>query len=375
MSFNRTLPKVAPSFQFPHSSSTVTVRVIDSTTKLEINPDIFWRPKVDALGPIQAPVFCFLISHGDQHILFDLGVRRDWENYAPSTVQLIKATTTVQTQKNISEILDSNASGLGIKRTDISAIIWPHHHFDHIGDLSTFPPFTTLVVGPGFKANYQPACPTNPTSLILDSDTAGRLVHEIDFQKDNPGLRIGRFPAMDYFGDGSFYLLAAPGHAVGHICALARVTSSPDSFIFMGADACHHAGLLRPSNYLTLPCGIVPPKNSQHQSTGVEGSPNTAPLEMPGKALRDSNQNRPFFTPSERAFPSQVEARETLRKIMELDAQDNVFVLLAHDTSLDGQIAMFPESIDGWMAKGVKKRTRWLFGNDFRSGNPRTGET
>ncbi|KAI4139945.1 MAG: hypothetical protein LQ341_004021, partial [Variospora aurantia] len=112
-------PQTAPSFQFPLSSSTVTVRVIDryilvfyliqsattqfatkantkyaSTTRLQINPDIFWRPKIDGLDPFQAPVFCFLISHGDEHILFDLGVRRDWENYAPTTVKLIKATTT-----------------------------------------------------------------------------------------------------------------------------------------------------------------------------------------------------------------------------------------------------------------------------------------
>ncbi|KAL8919221.1 MAG: hypothetical protein Q9208_006882 [Pyrenodesmia sp. 3 TL-2023] len=345
-------PQAAPSFQFPPSSATVTVRVIDSTTRLQINPDIFWRPKIEGLNLFEAPVFCFLISHGDEHILFDLGVRRDWENYAPSTVKLIKATTTVQTQKNISEILDSSTSGLGIKSTDISAVIWSHHHFDHVGDPSTFPPSTALVVGPGFTDNYQPAYPTNPSSAILDSDTAGRFIHEIEFRK---GLQIGRFRAIDYFNDGSFYLLDAPGHAIGHLCGLARVTSSPDSFVFMGADACHHAGLLRPSEYLPLPRGITPPSSSPVN----DDTPNIA---LPGQ-----NNYKPFFMPSKTAFPAQSDAKETLRKISELDAQDNVFVVLAHDTSLEGQMDLYPASINGWMEEGVKARTRWLFCNHLSS--------
>ncbi|KAL8720219.1 MAG: hypothetical protein Q9225_002881 [Loekoesia sp. 1 TL-2023] len=339
-------PKAAPSLQIPPFSSTVTVRVIDSTTKLQINPEIFWHPRISDLKPFQAPIFCFLISNGDRHIVFDLGVRRDWEYYAPNTVQLIKATTTVKTEKNVSEILDSDVSGLGIKSTDISAVVWSHHHFDHIGDPSTFPPSTTLVVGPGFKAQHQHAYPTDPSSAILDSDTAGRPVHEINFQRDNPSLHIGRFPAIDYFGDGSFYLLDAPGHAVGHLCGLARVTSSPDSFVFMGADACHHVGLLRPSEYLPLPRSI--------------GAPQKTPTR-----IRQSREIKPFFSPSEKAFPAQAEARETIRKIMELDAQENMFVILAHDTSLEGQIDLFPNPINAWMEKGVKERTRWLFCNDL----------
>lgn len=39
------------------------------------------------------------------------------------------------------------------------------------------------------------------------------------------------------FGDGSFYLLEAPGHATGHMCGLARTTADPPLFVFMGADA------------------------------------------------------------------------------------------------------------------------------------------
>lgn len=264
----------------------------------------------------------------------------------------------MHTEKNVSEILDSDASGLGIRSADISAIIWSHSHFDHIGDPSTFPQSTTLVVGPGVKAHCEHAYPCDPSSALLDSDGRGRPIYELDFQKDekDAALRVGRFPAIDYFRDGSFYLLNAPGHAVGHICALARVTSSPDSFIFMGADACHHAGLLRPNEFMPLPPSIRPPQF--HRAPLPEGGGADTPEGLPAR-------NEPFLPPSERAFPAQAQAKETLRKIVELDAQKNVFVVLAHDTSLEGQIDLYPTSANKWMEKGWKRRTRWLFCNEL----------
>ena len=91
------------------------------------------------------PVYCFLISHGDRHVLFDLGVRRNWDRYAPETVDLIRRTTQRHTAKNVSAILDEHAAaaagdeGAAVRSADIEAVIWSHRHFDHIGDPSTFP--------------------------------------------------------------------------------------------------------------------------------------------------------------------------------------------------------------------------------------------
>lgn len=75
--------------------------------------------------------------------------------------------------------------------------------------------------------------------------------------------------------------------------------------------------------------------------------------------------SEPFFMPGGQAFPAQIEAQETLRRIMELDAMDNVFVVLTHDASLKGEMAFFPETVNDWMEKGVKERTKWLFCKDF----------
>lgn len=107
--------------------------------------------------------------------------------------------------------------------------------------MKTFPPSVNLIVGAGFKEKLLPAYPINKDSHLLESDWEGRELVELEF---NTGLKLGRFKAIDYFGDGSFYLLDAPGHAVGHTCGFARVSKGSngeeDSFVFMGGDACHH---------------------------------------------------------------------------------------------------------------------------------------
>lgn len=45
-----------------------------------------------------------------------------------------------------------------------------HWHWDHIGDPSSFPPKTSLVVGPGFKKTMLPGYPANEASPIRESD-------------------------------------------------------------------------------------------------------------------------------------------------------------------------------------------------------------
>jgi hypothetical protein len=45
-----------------------------------------------------------------------------------------------------------------------------HYHFDHIGNMSTFPASTKIVVGPGFKDNLLPGYPADPKSVLLESD-------------------------------------------------------------------------------------------------------------------------------------------------------------------------------------------------------------
>lgn len=157
---------------------------------------------------------------------------------------------TIEVEKDVSTTLKNN----NVDLSSIDAIVWSHAHWDHTGDVSTFPASTKLVVGPSFQDIYLPGYPTNPDGVVLDSAFANRDLIHIDF--DSSDLKIGRFRAVDYWGDGSFYLLDSPGHTVGHMCALARTT--PDTFVLLGGDVCHYSGEIRPSDYMPLPAEISP---------------------------------------------------------------------------------------------------------------------
>lgn len=87
------------------------------------------------------------------------------------------------------------------------------------------------------------------------------------------GIRDWVILSPDFFSDGRFYLLAAPGHTHDHICGFAR--TSKDEFFFLGGDIAHHACEFRLTTYLPLPAEINPSPfdlPSPHQSVLVLSS-------------------------------------------------------------------------------------------------------
>ncbi|KFY20562.1 hypothetical protein V493_07652, partial [Pseudogymnoascus sp. VKM F-4281 (FW-2241)] len=193
----------------PPSPSTVTVSIIDTTISVPFPVSLVLRPIIGDVTQLTANTYCFLISHtaSNKTILFDLGARKDFSTNAPTLVKRLHHFGINPTiEKDVPEILEEG----GVDLKDINAVIWSHHHWDHTGDVSKFPLATELVVGPGTSKMW-PGYPANPESLLLESDYKDRPTREITFDKSPTGLKIGRFPAFDYFGDGSFYLLDAPG--------------------------------------------------------------------------------------------------------------------------------------------------------------------
>lgn len=327
--------------------------------------------------------FAFLIEHNGQKLLFDLGVRKDWEVSSPPTLAdpMKLGGWKVEVEKNVSEVLQDNGTSL----SSIDAIIWryvynrifqasyadrvaSHHHIAHTGDPSTFPPKTSLVVGPGFRRLFTPSYPEDETSPVLESAYAGREVREISFRG---GFKLGRFPALDYFGDGSFYLLASPGHEFGHMCGLARTTSSfamhpqhmagRDTFIFMGGDIAHHGGEFRPSVYRPLP-SLLPDFPLFVPSFSSAVMP-PCPGELLATIHCAQSATEPFYTSN--CAEDQDKATESIRRMMEFDARDTVFVVLAHDATLLSVIDCYPATANDWYAKEWAKKSRWLFLNDF----------
>lgn len=253
-----------------------------------------------------------------------------------------------------------------VLKLDVLLINDPSHwHFDHIGDPSTFPTTTSLVVGPGVLVTHLPPWPENPNSPLTESDIRGRDVREIS--QSEFALQIGQFRALDYFNDGSFYLLDVPGHAIGHMCGLARTTEN--SFILMGADTCHHSGQYRPSPYVPLPENIKPNPYGDGEIKFNGGSPCSIFEEIhPNPADYRTQQ---FYTirvnedGSTVAFDVQ-KAKDSITGLQEFDAADNVFVICAHDTSLVGVVDVFPQYANEWKHRQWKETGRWKFLGDWK---------
>lgn len=124
--------------------------------------------------------------------------------------QIEYARAVIDTENNVADQL----TAANVPLESINAIIWSHHHIDHIGDPSLFPPSTSLIVGPGFKSEKTtfPGYPANPNALVVDDAFHGRDLIELDFSTTS--VNIGGFPAIDFFNDGSFYILRSQGHSM-----------------------------------------------------------------------------------------------------------------------------------------------------------------
>lgn len=345
-----------PDLKIPSSTTTVNIRIIDTTSRISGIPlSGFVSPAIKGHTHITAaPAFSFLIEHpSNRKLLFDLGVRKDKENFAPKIVNRLRdGRWDVEVKQGVREQLEAH----GVSGKDVEGIVWSHWHWDHTGDPSTFDPHTTLIVGPGFKDAFTPGYPANEESPIRESDYKNRHLREISFDQ---GLKIGRFNAFDYFGDGSFYLLDSPGHAIGHLCGLARVTAN--TFIFMGGDACHHAGQFRPSQYVPLPSSISPNPLSLGSSTPCPGS-------LFEDLYRDGDGKKPFYAiaKGEGGIAHDAdEAERTIGKVVEADARDEVLVVMAHDSTLLDVADFFPKYANDFKEKGWVEKGRWLFLKDF----------
>jgi hypothetical protein len=190
--------------------------------------------------------------------------------------------------------------------------------------------------------------------ILTDHVIRGRKVREIDFSSDPSSLKAGSFRALDFFGDGSFFLLDAPGHAVGHLSALARTTTNPDTFIFMGGDLCHHGGEIRPSAHLPIPDEV--------KCLSLNSRPHVC---LDGALLRKLNFKRgrkpdePFYDPV--LTVDLTRNIQTIKEAQEADAQDNVLFVFAHDMWISDIVDFFPKSANDWKSKGWREDVMWRF--------------
>ena len=353
----------------PPSNNVVDVSIIDTTGFVHGVPaNLMMYPKVGKHEETSCPCYSFLIHHKptDTRMLFDLGIRKDYETGYPPTLRdrLKDFGWKISVPSDVSEILTANGTPLD----SINAIVWSHVHWDHTGDPSNFPHSTSIIVGPGFKKEFLPPYPDREDSVVDKRTIENREMIELDFDKA-PAQRIGPYKAIDYFGDESFYFLDTPGHTVAHICALARTTGGEEdsTFIFMGGDIAHHAGEFRPSATLPLPEKIVPdPRQPAFHPTSAESfCPGSLflPLHPASQSKEEDPHTQPFYKTT--GATDEKLAQATLDQLPKYDGNTNVLTVVAHDATLMSICKFFPEKANDWKKQGWREQGLWRFLTDF----------
>jgi len=184
---------------------------------------------------------------------------------------------------------------------------YSHLHFDHVGDLTPFSS-ALLVLGGEASELMKFPYPRDPQSPFQEFPK-GQKVHYVDFSTDRKTVPLGPFPrAVDYFEDGSFYLIDAQGHFPGHLAALARV--GPNQFVLLAGDCCH---------------------------------------------------NRLCYSPGERLISRENHdnidlARETVKHLQVMHQLDNVVVLLAHEVERLNEMPLFPQKLNKWAGEEIQRK-------------------
>jgi glyoxylase-like metal-dependent hydrolase (beta-lactamase superfamily II) len=178
--------------------------------------------------------------------------------------------------------------------------LFSHLHFDHVGDLNPFSA-AQLVLGADAAEYMTSSYPQDPESYFQEFPK-GQKVRYLNFSSaETNSIPLGPFHrAIDFFHDGSFYVIDAQGHFPGHLAALAR--TGPNQFVLLAGDCCHH---------------------------------------------------RLCYNPGERLISSENHlARETANHLKAMHELGNVVVVLSHENETLDEMPLFPQKLNKWAEKG-----------------------
>jgi hypothetical protein len=101
----------------------ITVKLINTVNFGPAQLHRFMAPPVPGMDTHPSnPSFSFLLEHSSgRKLVFDLGIRKDYQNYAPKIAEYIPTTNyKIEVTKNVIDILEEE----GIQGEDIEAVVW-----------------------------------------------------------------------------------------------------------------------------------------------------------------------------------------------------------------------------------------------------------
>jgi len=160
---------------------------------------------------------CYLIRHGDDLMIWDVGLPAEIKGKAIDPKLPMDATVRVTLVEQLAR--------LGVKPEQIGRLGISHLHFDHIGQAPTFPGATLLIGGGDWTelTNNPPREGINPKPLIHWVSGKGKV---------EPVLGD-----RDVFGDGSVRMIDLPGHTPGHHGLMVKLKNKGN--VLLSGDQAH----------------------------------------------------------------------------------------------------------------------------------------
>ncbi|KAJ3566396.1 hypothetical protein NP233_g7038 [Leucocoprinus birnbaumii] len=267
----------------------VTVSALESGRIFHDNAMFIDNPPPGSSSYEWVPSLSFLLQHSlsKNKFLFDMGIWKDFKQSPPALLATIPPTFKVEIPQ---DVIESLAKGC-LSPLDIDTVCLSHVHFDHTGYSAPFTNSQFVLGGQTMElfdtVGFWPSIPDSPFRDDLVPLKRTRFLEE-----DARWESVGPFPrAHDFYGDGSLYIIDAPGHILGHINILAR-TSADGGWIYLAGDTAHHWNL-------------------------VTGESRIACNHSTGKAFFHHDKEM---------------AEETIKRVQKVRENPRVRILLAHDT-------------------------------------------
>ncbi|KAH7082677.1 beta-lactamase-like protein [Paraphoma chrysanthemicola] len=253
------MSSASPTVILPSPSPTQTYVTISALQAGHLTlPEKLFVTDADPEKRATVPSLSFFIQHPSptnaskpDTLVFDLGLKRDISGYREAQQHHIAQRQPTTVSPDAAESL--RAGGLDPK--DVDTVILSHVHWDHVGTPGDFVN-AEFVVGCGtmhLLANG--GGPLYPAELFNHDELPAERTKELpparsedaakafERQTSHAWKPMAGFPAtIDFYNDGSVYIIDAPGHLPGHVNLLARV--APGRWVYLGGDCCHDPRIL-----------------------------------------------------------------------------------------------------------------------------------